>query len=87
MGGAFNIWKHGECKRKDVCFICDKKYRASEHVEIMSVSGQGHYGNKKINVSTKQDYVVKLCMRLKKIESENNCSIERGFPNSSCFHH
>ncbi len=39
IGGAFNIWKHGKCKRKGVCFVWDlKKYAASEQVEIMSVS-------------------------------------------------
>ncbi len=36
MGGAFNIWKHGKCKRKGVYFIRYKKnYTAGEHVEIM----------------------------------------------------
>ncbi len=41
IGGTFNVWKHGKCKSKGVCFVRDKKkYMASEHMEIMRVSRQ-----------------------------------------------
>ncbi len=54
MRGAFNIWKHGDCKRKDVCFIyAKKKYKARECVEIICISRRCHHHiNKKMVVST-----------------------------------
>ncbi len=38
--GIFNVWKHGTCKRKGMCFVRykTKKYTASEHLEIIRAS-------------------------------------------------
>ncbi len=36
MGTAFNIQKHGKCKRKGVCLV----YMAKEHEEIMCIPRQ-----------------------------------------------
>ncbi len=67
-------------------FVIKKKYTASEHMEIMCVSRQC--------VATQENECFngrmlhrKILCEIKKLESEKDRSIERGFPNSGCFWH
>ncbi len=72
MGGAFNIWKHGKCERKGVCY-----YR----VRGNNVFPDSVLPRKQENGCFDQTTLYRKILReMKKIESRNNRSVERGFP-------
>ncbi len=89
MSRMFNIWKHRKCKRGKVfaLFAIKKKYTASEHVEIMSVSRQC-VASKQENVCFNETTIhSKILHEIKKTDSGNDHSLETNFPDSGCFHH
>ncbi len=80
--GVFNVWKQGKCERKSVCIVRDKKKcMASECMEkcvfVFLDSGP---------LCKQENRCFNQTMLYLLIESGNNRSVERGFPNSGCFH-
>ncbi len=86
MRGVFNTPKHGKCKRRGACFLCNKKkYTASECMEIMHACLQTMCGpiNKRMDVSTEQHYNIKFCVRLQKLNVETIALLKTVFQNET----